>query len=143
VNAYSELAATLTPVVLVVLVLSGVPVPGLEAPFPTYLYAAVGYTTLVWVPATFLTRPTSESTLDRFYRQVRPSGPGWGPQSARHPDVEPDRSMSRAWANWALGCIFVYATLFGVGYLLLGPSYLGATWSIAAVVSGGWLFRRL
>ena len=41
------------------------------------MVTTVGITTAVWLAVTFLTAPESAETLDRFYRRVRPGGPGW------------------------------------------------------------------
>jgi hypothetical protein len=40
--------------------------------------AVAGLTIAAWVAATFLTRPEDEQVLERFYRKVRPGGPGSG-----------------------------------------------------------------
>lgn len=143
INAWSELAATVTPIVLVVLVLLGVPVPGLEEPFPTYLYAAVAYTTVAWLVATFLTRPTPRATLDAFFRKVRPGGPGWKPVAARHPDVQPDQNLGTLIFNWIIGSLFVYAVLFGVGHLLLGSLITGLGCLAGGVVAAALLYANL
>jgi Na+/proline symporter len=124
VNAWSELAATISPIVLataaLVLNAYGIEVPGLQAEFPVNLYSVVAFTTVVWLSATFLTRPTSDETLDAFYRQVHPGGPGWKPVGRRHPDVEPDKGLGRLAIDWLAGVALVYSTLFGIGYLLFG-----------------------
>jgi len=124
VNAWSEMVATVMPIVLVTaaLVLNafGIDVPGLQAEFPENLYATVGFTTVVWLGVTFLTRPTDDETLDAFYRTVHPGGPGWSPVADRHPDVDADSGLGRLAIDWALGVVLVYTTLFGTGYVLLG-----------------------
>ena len=132
VNAWSELTATVVPVVLVVLQLSGLDVPFLTADFPVNLYGIVGVTTVCWLAATFLTAPTPPEALDAFYRRIRPGGAGWGPVAARNPDVEAEAGMGRLALRWALGVAAVYAALFGVGGLLLGTPLRGA-----ALLAGG------
>ncbi len=147
VNAWSELAATIAPVVLAVLALVlnayGVRVPGLQADFPVNLYAVVGFTTVVWLVATFLTRPTKVATLDNFYRTVHPGGPGWRPVAERHPNVQPDAGFARLWLDWALGVVLVYATLFGTGYVLLGRAPLGLACLAGALVAAALLWWDL
>ncbi len=39
----------------------------------------VAITTVVWLAATFLTKPEPEGTLAAFYARTRPSVAGWGP----------------------------------------------------------------
>ena len=142
-NAWSELVATLAPVVMVALVLAGVPLPGLDAPFPTNLFAVVVVTTILWVAATFLTRPTDAATLDAFYRRTRPGGPGWGPLRQRHPDVEPDSGLGRLAVDWLAGVVLVYMTLFGSGYLLLGRPVAGVVCLVVAAAAAGFLWWDL
>ncbi|PSQ99381.1 MAG: sodium:proline symporter [Bacteroidetes bacterium QS_9_68_14] len=146
VNAWSEIAATVTPVALVVAALllpEGVQVPGLQAEFPANLYAVVSFTTVVWLGVTYATRPTSPATLDHFYKKVRPGGPGWKPLRRRHPGVEPDAGFARLWWDWLLGVAFVYLTLFGVGKLLLGNALLGAGLLSGALAAAALLGRDL
>lgn len=130
INAWSELVATVAPVALVVLALVGVEVPGLMAAFPVNLFSVAAFTTVLWLIATFVTRPTRAATLDAFYRRVHPGGPGWRAVAARHPDVEPDAGLGALALDWLVGVVLVYATLFGVGYLLMGRM-LGGTVCVA------------
>jgi len=146
VNAWSEIAATVTPIALVAVALllpEGVQVPGLQADFPLNLYAVVAFTTLVWLAVTYATRPTTQDTLDHFYRKVRPGGPGWKPVARRHPGVEPDAGFARLWLDWLLGVAFVYLTLFGVGKLLVGRAALGAGLLVGAAAAAAFLWRDL
>ncbi|MEX0821783.1 MAG: sodium:solute symporter family protein [Rhodothermales bacterium] len=131
VNAWSELAATLSPVALLIVALAlsafDIEVPGLQDPFPTNLFSVTAFTTVVWVTATFVTRPTNRDVLDRFYRKTHPGGPGWKPVAARNPDVRPDTGLGALLLDWTAGVALVYCTLFGVGYLLMnrtGPMLL-------------------
>ena len=124
VNAWSELAATLSPVLLLALALIfgafGVEIPGLQAEFPNNLFAVTTFTTVVWVTATFLTRPTRNDVLDRFYRRIHPGGPGWKRIAERNPDVRQDTGMARLVGDCVAGIVLVYSALFGVGHLLMG-----------------------
>ena len=145
VNAWSELTATVVPVVLVALQLAGVPIPFLTADFPVNLYGIVGITTVCWLAATFLTRPTPPEALDAFYRQIRPGGAGWRPVAARNADVEAESGMGQLALRWALGVAAVYATLFGVGGLLLGTPLRGAAllaFGAAALALLVWTYRE-
>jgi len=147
VNAWSEMAATVAPIFLTVVALVmnvfGIQVPGLQAEFPVNLYSVVAFTTVVWLTATFLTRPTAQETLDTFYRTVHPGGPGWEPVAARHPDVTPDQGLGRLAVDWLLGVVLVYATLFGTGYLILGWTVWGLACVTVAVVAAAFLWRDL
>jgi solute:Na+ symporter, SSS family len=143
INAWSELAATVVPLVLALLVGVGVEIPGMMAPFPTNLFATVAYVTVAWLVATFATRPTGAATLDRFFRRVRPGGPGWAPVQARNPDVQPTDSLGSLAVDWLLGITLVYSVLFGVGYLLFGKPVLGLVLLAVGIACGAYLWRSL
>jgi Na+/proline symporter len=143
INAWSELTATLVPLILVALAFLGIPVPGLLDPFPTNLFAVVSYTTLAWVTVTLFTPPTDEATLDAFYRRVRPIGPGWRPVAARHPDLQPETSIGALAIDWLAGVVLVYSTLFGIGQLLLGSRLLGFGLLILSGTTAMLLWNRL
>jgi len=125
VNAWSELTATLVPIAMVTLQLLGVPVPGLEAPFPNNLFIVVAVTTACWLAVTYLTAPTDPQVLNRFYASVRPAGPGWHPVAGLHPDVRPAESVIQMARHWLAGVILVYSSLFGTGYILMGRTLPG------------------
>ena len=73
VNAYSELAG----MVISFIVAFGLTLidTGLES--WQELLVGVAITTVGWIVATLLTRPTDPATLRAFYRKIRPAGPGW------------------------------------------------------------------
>ena len=102
---------------------------------PLALVLTVAVTTAAWLTATFLTRPESPETLDRFYRRVRPGGPGWRAVAARlgfAGDRIPGGALS--WVNWVAGWVAVYSSLFGIGQLLVGT--LGAALAFGLVAIG-------
>lgn len=135
INAWSELTASVVPILLVILVALGVPVPGLQEPFPLNLFAVVAITTVAWLIATFITRPTESEKLSAFYRRVRPGGPGWQMVAAKNPNMDPGDSLWPLFVNWLAGIAVVYMTLFGFGHLLLGnklPAIICASIGIAA-----------
>jgi Na+/proline symporter len=143
INAWSELTATLVPIIMVALALIGVPIYGLDAPFPNNLFIVVTITTLIWVTVTFFTAPTDRATLDAFFRRVRPGGPGWGPVALRHQDVRPDQQLGPLVIDWIAGVTLVYATLFGTGYLLFGRTGAGLLALGLALLCGGFLWWDL
>jgi Na+/proline symporter len=147
VNAWSEMVATVAPIVLTVVALVlnafGIQVPGLQAEFPVNLYSVVGFTTVLWLAATYLTRPTDDETLDEFYRTVHPGGPGWAPVAEHHPDVTPDSGLGRLAVDWLVGVVLVYSTLFGTGYLILGWTAWGLACVTVAAGAAVYLWRDL
>ncbi|NBC26318.1 MAG: sodium:proline symporter, partial [Bacteroidetes bacterium] len=143
VNAWSELAASLAPIAMVILVLLGVPVPGIGDPFPLNLYYVVAITTVVWLAVTFLTRPTESSKLTAFYRRVRPGGPGWKPLEDENPDIKDDGSLWPLLGNWVAGVVLVYMALFGFGHFLFGNYVYFTLCLIAGVLALGYLYWDL
>lgn len=95
------------------------------------LAIVAGLTIVVWLAVTYLTKPESPETLDAFYRQVRPAGPGWGPVAARVRDVEPDTDLGQSILMALLGSAVVYLTIPGVGLVVFGE------WGRAALTLGG------
>lgn len=137
INAWSELAATIAPIIMVVLVMFGVPIPGITEEFPVNLFTVVAITTVIWVIATFVTSPSDEKTLDIFFRRVRPGGPGWHKVAQRNSDIQPDSKLLPLALDWIAGVVLVYMTLFGVGHLLLG-NYVNALLCGGLAVFSGW-----
>ncbi len=143
VNAWSELAATVSPILLMAsaLVLGAfdIRLPGLTAAFPLNLFAVTAFTTVVWLIATFVTQPTSAPTLDAFYRRIHPGGAGWRPVARRHPDVQPDGELGALAIDWFVGVVLVYSSLFGIGYLLMQQIAVAALCLTGAAVAAAFL----
>ncbi len=141
INAWSELVAMGASLV-VSLILWG-PL-GMAADHWLTLLITVGATTIAWLIATFLTRPESAETLDRFYRQVRPGGAGWRAVAARlgfGGDQIPGGALSVL--NWVAGWIAVYATLFAIGQLLVGTLTVALGFGALAVAAFALIARNL
>ncbi|MCF7802211.1 MAG: sodium:proline symporter, partial [Candidatus Marinimicrobia bacterium] len=92
---------------------------------PITLYPIVIGTTIIWLIVTYLTRPTDEKVLEKFYRQTHPGGIGWRALASRYPDIKSDTGFGRLFLDWAAGVVLVYASLFGIGKLLFAE-YLAA-----------------
>jgi Na+/proline symporter len=142
INAWSEIAAMVSSFI----VSTGFFIAakqGHGVPSHVSLLATVASTTVVWLVVTYLTKPTDAATLEAFYRWVRPAGPGWAAvRAATGLGPSPD-SLSQSMLGWVLGCLFVYAALFGTGSILYGKWPQASVWIIVFVVSGGWLVRLL
>ena len=106
------------------------------------LLITVVVTTVVWIGATFLTKPEPVSVLESFYERVRPGGPGWLAVSTKLGyGREPIPGGALAWTNWLAGIVAVYATLFGVGKILFGEAAPGLVMLIIAVLAFAWIAR--
>jgi Na+/proline symporter len=111
--------------------------------FAYVMLVTVSVTTIVWLAVTFITPPEPASTLQAFYRRVRPPGNGWAPV-ARAAALPPSReSLAREIVNAVLGCVLVYAALFGVGYVLLRSVMIGALLLAVAAVAAFAIGRNL
>jgi len=111
---------------------------------PRALVLTVAITTIAWVAATFLTRPESPETLERFYRRVRPGGPGWRGVAAQlgfPNDAIPGGALS--WVNWVAGWVAVYSTLFGIGQLLVGTPTAAFALGVVAIAAFAIIARNL
>jgi Na+/proline symporter len=147
INAWSEISAmTAAFITFVVLTGFGVydPIDPEESALLTLMTTLI--TTIVWIAVTILTRPTAEATLITFYRRVRPGGPGWRRVAeAAGFGPEPIAGGALSWVNWVAGIVSVYASLFGVGRLILGPRLLGVAYLGIAAISFaliGWNLRN-
>jgi SSS family solute:Na+ symporter len=142
VNAWSEVSAMICSFV-VAIVVQAANRAGMGMPTAVSLPLSVAITTIVWVSATFLTRPTDHATLVRFYTLVRPAGPGWSHvRAAAGVGPSPD-SLAHSMLGWVLGCAFVYSSLFGVGSYLYAHTTKAALFGGVAVASGIGLVRLL
>jgi solute:Na+ symporter, SSS family len=113
--------------------------------FAYLMLITVAATTVVWLAVTFLTRAEPMEKLVSFYRRVRPSGPGWNVVRAKAGVVE-DRSggsLAGQFANWLLGCLLIYAYLFGIGYIIFGQVLKGLIWLAAGVIATVAILRNL
>lgn len=142
INAWSEISAMASSFVVAVtfFVLQK---SGMGLPSHLSLLATVAITTLVWVTVTLMTQPIDRATLVKFYRLVRPSGPGWKPVAAEAGPVSSGDNLPQALVGWILGCTFVYAGLFGTGSFIYGKTSQGLVWLGLFVVSGIGLIRLL
>ena len=98
----------------------------------------VGLTTLSWVIATFLSKPTDAATLRKFYDKVRPAGPGWAKirQESGLP-ASPD-SLPMALLGTVLGVMVIWTGLFATGSILYGQTsqavILGSVFLVSSVL---------
>jgi SSS family solute:Na+ symporter len=124
INAFSEIAAMVVSfVVALSLELFGPE----QLPSWVKIVVGVGITTIAWLPVTLLTRPTEEATLRRFYKLVRPGGPGWAAVLRRA--AAEGQLVEEARRRWnvpieilcmLIGCAAVYSALIATGYWIYG-----------------------
>jgi Na+/proline symporter len=119
INAWSEVAAMVAAGAVSLLLRYVGKWDTEDTDFARGILVTVGVTTAAWLLVTFLTPPEPQEHLVKFYRRVRPAGPGWGPIAALAGDeVQPREHLAVNFVNWVLGCALVYASLFGIGKLI-------------------------
>jgi Na+/proline symporter len=119
---------------------------GLVIPTHYALILTVLATTAVWVLTALLGPKTDPQTLIKFYKKVRPFGPGWEP-------VRKEAGLSRAEAKstgdnfpvalvgWVSGSLTIWSALFTVGNFLYGRTTYAFILLGVFIVSGSVLLR--
>ena len=144
INAWSEIAAMATALIVSLGIRWAAPFRGSEAAvFAEQTLVTTLATTAVWVIATFLTAPEPTDTLVRFYRRVRPDPIGWRPVARLVPDMVPETTLGRNLIHWLAGCAMVYTAMFGIGQACLLQWRVAAVLLMASVSFGALVFRGL
>ena len=153
INAWSEISAMIVSGLLSILFNFGslgttfFGGDGLEGIFPSWAKfpLVVLLTSIVWIAVTLLTSPEKEETLDRFYKQTQPGGPGW--------KVQQDKAIAEGqikFQEWSvpsgilamiLGAILVYGCMFATGNWIYGNYTLASGLTLVVIVSGVLLFK--
>src|SRR5579871_745814 len=137
INAWSEVFAMGSALVTTVVLHLGFHLSDATAHgFAESILITVAVTTVVWLAATYLTRPVSEETLVNFYRRTRPGAAGWKRIAAKSPDIIPTHDGWYNFLDWILGSLMVYLAMFGIGKLVLGPVWLGWVYLVVAAICG-------
>ncbi|MBI1317284.1 sodium:proline symporter [bacterium] len=139
INAWSEIAATLTPLFALAIAKFGLE-PHFGADFIRAngsFYFTVAVTTVVWLVVTFRTAPVEAGVLRAFYQRVQPDG--WWQGSG----LGPNRFDSGLLVSWASAVVLTYAVLFATGGLIFGFTSTALGWGLAAGVSGIVLWRSM
>jgi SSS family solute:Na+ symporter len=134
INAWSEIAAMVAPFIAYAYIKFATSVV-----FPQTLYYIVGFTTLVWLAATFLTRPTDMMHLQSFYRRVHPGGALWKPVADTVGEVKGTTGFGLLFLDWLAGIVLVYSALFGIGSLIFGSYVRGAGLLCVGSAAAGYL----
>ncbi len=117
------------------------------------LVVGVAVTTVGWLVVTFLTPPVDTETLRDFHAKIRPLGKGWDAVVARtdgagldgtgESDSDSGGEFAAGLLAWFLGCVMVYAALFGTGFLLYGNVAWGLIGLVLAAVAGWGVLKLL
>lgn len=139
INATAELTAMVGGFI-VGLTTSIVPIIQIEE-FGLRLLVTTAITSVLWITAMLVTPPESEATLEAFYRQVRPAGPGWQRQQ-ESTGLLPMQNLGQDIKRVLAAILLLFGAMFAIGgFLLLQP--LTGWVSLIATVSGAMWLRQL
>ena len=127
INAWAELSAMVAGFITGLLT-TVVPVLTIED-FGVRLFVITGLTAVIWLTVMFLTPPESESTLEQFYRKVRPGGPGWV-RIRRRTGVPPAQDLTLDLLRVMAAAMILFGGMFLVGGVLL------LRWEVAGINAG-------
>ncbi len=148
INAWTEISAMFASG-LISMILTFTPLGdmlfGGDAVFPAYAkFPFVVVTSMIiWVVVTFVTQPESKEVLRSFYKRTQPGGPGWK-KVITEAQADGDNLVD-AVTPWSvpngilamlLGCVFVYGSLFTMGYFIYGQMTKGFIGFGVVIVSG-------
>ena len=144
INAWSEISAMACSLLVTLVLTHWQPFAGNSSlVFAKSALTTTLITTVVWLAATFLTRPEPDSVLCSFYRRVRPDARGWRRIASLAPEVNPHRDVgANLWA-WALGCAMIYMCLFGTGKVLLHQWGMGVALLTGSAICAVLLYRSV
>ena len=150
INAYSEITAMIVSFVIA-LYFEFLHTRLGFAPLPDHvkLISGIAITTIAWLLVTFLTQPTSQNTLLRFYKMIRPAAAGWQPvvqAGLQEGDLQAEEvtvgQLPLELLGMVVGCFTVYSALFGTGFWLYGASNK-AMLALGIALLGGFLIFQI
>ncbi len=103
-------------------------------------------TTICWTITAYVGPQTDRDVLVRFYRTVRPAGPGWAPIRAIAGLTEAEiaatgDNIPMALVGWVAGCVAIWSALFTVGNFLYGRNSTAVWLFVVFVISSAILIR--
>jgi Na+/proline symporter len=109
INAWSEITASLAPFI-------GYTIANyvLELSSPVNFLFTVAFSTITWIIATFITKPTDNSVLINFYNKVKPNG-AWKPFIS---ELDEKTAMLPLFICWFSSIVMVYSSLFFIGDII-------------------------
>lgn len=128
INAWSEISATVAPFIAYAFSKFYL---GWE--FPNSFFLTVGFTTIVWLLVTFLTKPTETNILQKFYNRVKPAG-YWGEYNKEDLDSN-NSSVWNLFVCWVSAIVMTYGSLFLIGKLLFAEWKWAGIYAVIVVLS--------
>ena len=109
----------------------------------------VAVTTLIWLFATFITKPESKNVLMGFYKKTQPGGPGWKKVIAQA-EIDNVKIISNSDQKWTvpsgikamiLGCIMIYIIMFATGFWIYSELTYAIPTTFLSIFSGYFLYK--
>jgi Na+/proline symporter len=144
INAWGEIAAMVLSFLVAIYFQFGHTRLGFASPDPSIaLVIGVAVTTLGWFTVNLLTPPTDRATLQAFYDKIRPAPRFWRAGVDTSKGASDGDTPVAGFLAWFLGCLAVYATLFGTGYVLYGRIEIGLACAAVAIAASIGLWRTM
>ncbi len=138
INALTELSAMVSGL-LIGLLTSVAPYLIIED-FGKRLLFTTLFTAVIWLLTLFFTEPESEETLNKFFMQVKPPGPGWS-KIKNKLNVDSVDSFLVLGSRFILGSGILYGGLVSIGAFLLHQEWSG--WiGLAIAVNSVFLIKK-
>lgn len=99
-------------------------------------------TTIAWLIVTYVTPPEKKMVLFSFYKKIQPGGPGWRKvvDQAAQENIKLDSgepwSVSIGIVAMLVGAVFIYCSLFAVGYWIYGRWLWATLLTTFSIVAG-------
>ncbi|MGB5648070.1 MAG: Na+:solute symporter, partial [Muriicola sp.] len=154
INAWSEITAMFASgIISIVLKFTSVGAylfaseTGIFPDWSEYIFVVL-FTTIIWMAATFLTKPETNEVLRSFYIKIQPGGPGWS-KVVREAEKDQQKiittdekwSVPSGIAAMLIGCVLIYSCMFATGYWIYGYTLKASILTGVAVISGLLLAR--
>lgn len=127
INAWSEIVATAAPFVAY-----AVSRFVFEWEFPNSFFFTVIFTTIAWIIATYMTKPESKETLQKFYNQVRPDGNWTG---FRDLSKKRHNNIPSLLVCWISSVVLAYGVLFLTGKVIFAEWFEAGMYLIAVIIA--------
>lgn len=153
INAITEIVtmvvATICAITLVLFVDDASVATDILDGFTIKLLITIVIVTISWLVSTFVTQPEDKEILRSFYKLTKPGGPGWKKvvEDAKADGAPCDDGDGVGWQMPKqillvfIGCLTIYASLFGIGGLVYGNILQGVVLLAVATVGAISLFK--
>lgn len=131
INAWSEITSMIAPFIAYSFA-KFVIEPAMEFPYSYFL--TVGFTTVVWISVTYLTKPTKLEKLKEFYQRVKPDG-WWQPVEILMEREKLPTKLPYLAICWISSVIMTYSILFLTGKIIFHEWTDALMWFVIATVS--------